>query len=194
MDTIRPVEMRSIGADLSEVPPQYRLDTDLQSRLAEIKSDRTMGVGEYHLVAPPGKLTCIGLGSCVGIAIFDMRVGIGGVAHAMLPKYDEGRDKKKASKYADSSIYIMVDELVELGCSKPSLRAKMAGGAQMFSFISNDSLNIGLRNAESAKETLKKERIPLIGEHVGGSKGRTTLFDPANGYYRIQMGPDVLEI
>ena len=194
MDSIRPLERATVDAGPAEEMVQRRVDTDLESRVDEIKRNATCGVGEYHLVAGPGKLTCIGLGSCVGIAIYDLRLGIGGMAHAMLPKYDEGRDKKNASKYADSSIFIMVDELVELGCSKVSLRAKMAGGAQMFSFITSDSLNIGQRNADVARETLKKERIPLVGEHCGGTKGRTTTFDPTNAQYKVQIGQESFEI
>lgn len=194
MESIRPMERTTIDAGPAEEMVQRKVDSDLDTKLGEIKRNATCGVGEYHLVSTPGKLTCIGLGSCVGIAIYDLRLGIGGMAHAMLPKYDEGRDKKNASKYADSSIYIMVDELIELGCSKVSLRAKMAGGAQMFSFITSDSLNIGQRNSEVARETLKKERIPLVGEHCGGSKGRTTTFDPSNASYRVQIGPDQYDI
>ncbi|OPY31804.1 MAG: Chemoreceptor glutamine deamidase CheD [Methanomassiliicoccales archaeon PtaU1.Bin124] len=194
MDSIRPLERATIDAGPAEEMTTRRVDSDLEGRVGEIKRDATCGVGEYHLVSAPGKLTCIGLGSCVGIAIYDLRLGIGGMAHAMLPKYDEGRDKKNASKYADSSIFIMVDELIELGCSKVSLRAKMAGGAQMFSFITSDSLNIGQRNADVARETLKKERIPLVGEHCGGSKGRTTVFDPSTAQYRVQIGPESFEI
>lgn len=194
MDSIRSLKPTRTDAKMVEAISERKPDIDLVKRLDEVRRERTVGVGEYHIVAPPGKLTCIGLGSCVGIAIYDLRIGIGGVAHAMLPKYDEGRDKKNASKYTDSAIYIMVDELVELGCSKVSLRAKMAGGAQMFSFIASDNLNIGQRNSDAARETLKKERIPLIGEHVGGSKGRTTIFDPTSGQYQIKIGSECFDI
>ncbi len=156
--------------------------------------DSVVGVGEYKVIRSPGRLTCIGLGSCVGIAIYDLRAGIGGVAHAMLPRYEEGRDKINASKYADSAIMIMVDELLEMGAQRCHLRAKMAGGAQMFSFISSDMLNIGLRNSESARATLKGENIPLLAEDVGGTRGRTITFGPGDGTYRIQKGNEVSTI
>jgi chemotaxis protein CheD len=159
-----------------------------------LEEDSVVGVGEYKVARTPGKLTCIGLGSCVGIAIYDLQAGIGGVAHAMLPRYEEGRDKINASKYADSAIMIMVDELLEMGVSRGHLRAKMAGGAQMFSFISSDTLNIGLRNSESARATLRGENIPLLAEDVGGTRGRTITFNPADGVYRIQKGNDLSRI
>ncbi|MDW5562867.1 MAG: hypothetical protein SA339_06530 [Methanomassiliicoccus sp.] len=155
-----------------------------------IDADSVVGVGEYKIARSPAKLMCIGLGSCVGIAIYDLQAQVGGVAHAMLPRYEEGRDKVNASKYADSAIMIMVDELLEMGASRGHLRAKMAGGAQMFSFITSDTLNIGLRNSETARATLKGENIPLLAEDVGGVRGRTITFNTTNGVYRIQKGND----
>lgn len=147
-----------------------------------------VGVAEHFTASPPNTFMCIGLGSCVGIAIYDPRQGLGGLAHAMLPRFDDGKDKTNASKYADSVIYVMVDELVDQGACRSNLRAKIAGGAQMFQFMSCDTLNIGLRNSEVAKETLSKEHIPLVAEDLGGNEGRTVRFDPSTGSYSIQRG------
>jgi chemotaxis protein CheD len=167
---------------------------DCIGRAHLIDEDCLVGVGEYKVVRSPAKLMCIGLGSCVGIAIFDLQAQVAGVAHAMLPRYEEGRDKINASKYADSAIMIMVDDLLSMGATRGHLRAKMAGGAQMFSFISSDTLNIGLRNSESARAALKGENIPLIAEDVGGTRGRTVTFSSENASYRIQMGNDTSSI
>jgi len=168
--------------------------SDVLGRAHLIDEDSVVGVGEYKVARGPSKLMCIGLGSCVGIAIFDLQAKVGGVAHAMLPRYEEGRDKINATKYADSAIMIMVDELLEMGASRGHLRAKMAGGAQMFSFISSDTLNIGLKNSESARATLRGENIPLLAEDVGGTRGRTITFNLENGVYRIQKGNDMSSI
>ena len=153
-----------------------------------------VGVGEYRTIGGPGQLACIGLGSCVGIAIYDLQAQVGGLAHAMLPRYEEGRDKVNAAKYADSSIMLMVDELAEMGAVRSRLRAKIAGGAHMFSFLSSDTLNIGQRNSEAARDTLKAEHIRLLGEDLGGTRGRTIAFSTADGSYRVQMGGDLFEI
>ena len=152
------------------------------------RNEIIVGVAEFYTVTAPQMLMCIGLGSCVGIAIYDLRAGIAGLAHAMLPRFDDGKDKQNAAKYADSVIYVMVDELIERGATKANLKAKIAGGAQMFQFLSSDTLNIGLRNSDVAKETLKKEHIQLVAEDVGGTKGRTVRFNPTDGSYSIQIG------
>jgi chemotaxis protein CheD len=159
-----------------------------------VGGDAVVGVGEFRVVAQPERLMCIGLGSCVGIAIYDLGAQIGGLIHAMLPRYEEGRDKTNASKYVDSSVMLMVDELLEMGATRPALRAKMVGGAQMFSFISSDTLNIGLRNSQVAREVLKKESIPLLAEDVGGTKGRTIVFSSSDGSVRISKGGENSQI
>ncbi len=174
--------------------PARKVDDAMACKPHIVDGDAVVGVGEYKVIHHPERLMCIGLGSCVGIAIYDLQAHVGGLIHAMLPKYEEGRDKVNASKYADSATMLMVDELVERGASKSSLRAKMAGGAQMFSFISSDALNIGLRNSQVARETLKKENIPLLAEDVGGTKGRTVVFNSVDGSMRIQKAGEVSQI
>lgn len=171
-----------------------KVDGEAANKPHYVDGDAVVGVGEYKTIQNPERLVCIGLGSCVGIAIYDMSAKVGGLIHAMLPKYEEGRDKVNASKYADTATILMVDELVEMGATKSCLRAKMAGGAQMFSFISSDTLNIGLRNSQVARETLKKENIPLLAEDVGGTKGRTIVFNSVDGSVRIQKGGEVSQI
>ncbi len=101
-----------------------------------------VGVGTYYVANNPTKLTCHGLGSCVAIALHDPTLHIGALAHAMLPKYSEGRDKTNPGKYVDTSIYLMVDELLERGTKKHSIKAKLVGGAQMFSFINPGVLDV----------------------------------------------------
>jgi chemotaxis protein CheD len=180
------------GRNGLEVEPRAVAPIPIQPR--NIDEAIIVGVGEYRTINGPGKLACIGLGSCVAIAIYDIQSKIGGLAHAMLPRYAEGRDKVNAEKYADSAIMLMVDDLIEMGAVKSRLRAKIAGGAHMFSFLSSGTLNIGERNCKAAKETLKGEKIRLVGEHLGGTRGRTVIFNTADGSYRIQMGKDILEI
>jgi chemotaxis protein CheD len=72
--------------------------------------------------------------------------------------------------------------MVIFGAVKSRITAKIAGGAKMFEILGNNSLgNIGLRNAESVKQVLKSEGIPIINEDVGGNYARTLLFDCSNG-------------
>jgi chemotaxis protein CheD len=109
----------------------------------------------------------------------------------MLPRYEEGRDKVNAGKYVDTAIYLMVDELLEMGGKKHAFTAKIVGGSQMFNFVVTDTLDIGSRNIEAAIATLKKEGIPIIAEDVGGHVGRTIHFDLRIGKILIQTSGKV---
>lgn len=143
-------------------------------------------VSSYHIAGNPTKLMCLGLGSCLGIALYEPKARLGGLAHAMLPKFKEGRNKTNLAKYVDTSIYLMVDDIIERGGKKNNLSAKLVGGSRMFLTMCEDTLDIGKRNINSAHETLKKEKIKIRAEEVGGTCGRTISFDLTTGKIQIR--------
>lgn len=154
-----------------------------------------IGVSSYYVCRNPMRLTCIGLGSCMAIVLYDPKKNLGALAHAMLPSYQDGIDKTNPAKYVNTSIYLMVDELCKLGSSRKNIKAKLVGGAQMFSFMGPNTFDVGRRNIESAKYTLESEGIPIIAEDVGGKKGRTISFDIRTGCVHIRKsGANTLEI
>lgn len=135
-----------------------------------------VGIGEAR-VANSGVLKTIGLGSCVGIAIYDVRKRIGALAHAMLPK----SNGSKTAKFVDSAVEIMIEQLSELGCESRNMIAKIAGGAQVFKHLTLENLKIGDRNIDAVREVLKLHRIRIVSEDVGGSLGRTIYFYLSDG-------------
>jgi chemotaxis protein CheD len=65
--------------------------------------------------------------------------------------------------------------------------AKIAGGAQMFSFYSaNDIMKIGERNAEAVKNALQQFKIKLLAEDTGGNYGRTIEFCTRDGQLYVR--------
>ncbi|MFH1767840.1 MAG: hypothetical protein ABH858_01590 [Candidatus Omnitrophota bacterium] len=75
----------------------------------------------------------------------------------------------------------------ERGCLASLIRAKLFGGAHMFSAISVDSpLNIGAKNVEKSKEVLAACKIKIVAEETGGSYGRTIEFNLADGKVRVK--------
>ena len=119
----------------------------------------------------------IGLGSCIGLTLYDPNLKIGAMVHIMLP--ESGGRTDRPGKYADTAIPLLVKELDALGCKNRSLVAKMAGGACMFEYF-GANLNIGERNAEKVRILLKENHIQLAAEDVGGKVGRSVTFLPAN--------------
>lgn len=136
-----------------------------------------VGISEYKISSAPDILMTLGLGSCVGIAIYDKISKMGGLSHIMLPDSTVFRSDIKPEKFADLAIPRMVNEIT-MGKTHFELIAKIAGGASMFSFLDLNMHNdIGTRNVIAAKAILNKLGIPIIASHTGGNIGRTMIVD-----------------
>jgi chemotaxis protein CheD len=133
-----------------------------------------IGIGEYAVSR--SHMSTIGLGSCVGVMLYDRERAIGALAHVMLP--DSGGKTDRPGKYADTAVEILIVEMKRKGCNINGLTAKIAGGSAMFKSFSG-TLNVGERNVEVIKRLLKKNNIPIKAEDVAGSVGRSIYFYPA---------------
>lgn len=146
----------------------------------------TVGMADFKTATAPERLLTAGLGSCIGICIHDPNLKVGGLAHIMLPTAN-GSLGGNPAKYADTAMDLLLKAVLDMGASKFRLRAKIAGGAQMFSFPGKPPvLKIGDRNAEAVEQQLKKNGIPLLVADVGGSFGRTIHFDVGSGELHIR--------
>jgi chemotaxis protein CheD len=144
-----------------------------------MKKEIKVRIAEYKVTKGPNRLITMGLGSCVGIGIYDQYVtSFGGLAHIMLPDSRQFKKQSKLEKFADLAIPQMVQDLFALGIRKKHMVAKIAGGASMFQY-SDKSLNldIGSRNIKAVREVLIDLGIPIIAEDVGGNSGRTMILD-----------------
>ncbi|MDX9871950.1 MAG: chemotaxis protein CheD [Clostridia bacterium] len=136
-----------------------------------------VGMAELRTALYPQNLTTIGLGSCVGVCLLDPVAKVGGMVHVMLPDSTQSRQSSNKAKYADTGIPQLIEEMQKQGARKSRLIAKIAGGAQMFSYSQkNEILRIGDRNIEAVKRILNNEGIRISAEDVGGTYGRTIVF------------------
>ncbi len=144
---------------------------------------QSVGIGEYRVVKSPAVLVSLGLGSCVGVALYDPERKIGGLAHIMLPSSNGAGKITNPGKYADRAIRLMLEEMLSYGASRSRIVAKIAGGATMFKNCKN---SIGERNVESVREILKKEGIKIVGEDTGKNYGRSIEFDVETGLLHVR--------
>lgn len=125
------------------------------------------------------------VGSCVVLCLYDPYSKIGGMAHIMLPQSDnskKSRDHLSPAKYADQAIENLLRMAMIKGAKMVRIRAKIAGGANMFSHEQGGSLfNIGERNVLSVKSFLKERGIPLLSEDTGMNYGRNVQLDVKSG-------------
>lgn len=142
-----------------------------------------IGIGEYRVGSL--RMASIGLGSCIGLTLYDPELKIGAMVHIMLPESSGRTDRP--GKYADTAIPLIISELAALGSKKRSLVAKMSGGATMFEAFSA-SMNIGQRNTEKVKALLAEHNIRLAAEETGGKMGRSVYFFPQeNGRVTVRL-------
>ena len=155
-----------------------------------------VGMADLNICKPPDAITTLGLGSCVGIVLYDPVTKVSGMAHVMLPDSTQIKNNSNIAKFADTAIDKLIDDMIRSGASKSRLVSKIAGGAQMFSFGSqNDLMRIGERNIAASKQKLSKLGIRILAEETGANYGRTIEFYPETGKLLIKsIGRESKEI
>ena len=146
-----------------------------------------VAMADYKIAKAPDSLTTLGLGSCIGLTLYDPVTKIGGMVHYMLPDSTKLRNNTNIAKFGDTGIRALYDDMIKAGANPRRLVSKIAGGARMFE-ISNDSPigNGGDRNTEMAKQMLRQLNIPLKAEDTGLNYGRTVILDCETGNYTIK--------
>ncbi|MFA4889106.1 MAG: chemotaxis protein CheD [Candidatus Omnitrophota bacterium] len=135
-------------------------------------------------------LTTHAVGSCAVIALYDPKLKIAGMIHAMLPlsvvriPSSVTEYGSTDAKYVDTAIDLALEKMRSLGAQSFDIEAKLVGGANMFGLSSSD---IGRENVLSAKKKLKEAGIKLIGESIGGSVGRSVEFSVATGIVTVKI-------
>ena len=99
-----------------------------------------VGMADYKVGAAPATLISYGLGSCIGLSLYDPKEKVGGLLHYMLPDSKQARPSDTPAKFIDTGFPLMLADVLKLGGVKSRLVAKIAGGAQMFAFSNSTSV------------------------------------------------------
>jgi chemotaxis protein CheD len=130
--------------------------------------------GELYISDIPTMVSTI-LGSCIAMTIFNKRLKIGGICHAMLPRSPYSKEHS-VFRYADSSIFYMINKFETIGIRKDEMEIKLLGGADVIDRINEDTASIGQKNIDIAREIIKNENLQIIVSDVGGRMGRKVHF------------------
>ena len=155
-----------------------------------------VGMADLSIAQEPDILTTLGLGSCVGIALYDASLKLGGLAHIMLPDSTQIKNNSNKAKFADTAIELLLEQMISKGARKNRIVAKIAGGAHMFDFKNmDDMMRIGTRNVVAVTQILKEIHIPIIAQDTGDNYGRTIELHTLTGMLRVKtIGHGVREI
>ncbi|MBT9173539.1 MAG: Chemoreceptor glutamine deamidase CheD [Syntrophomonadaceae bacterium] len=129
-------------------------------------------IADYAVKKEEGMLITVGLGSCVGVALYDSFAKVAGLAHILLSDSALFKTPSNPAKFADTAIPLLLEQMISVGAKPIRLKAKIAGGSQLFSF-ERSMTSVGEKNICAVRNVLAVLRIPITGEEVGGSVGRT---------------------
>ncbi len=142
-------------------------------------------IADLAAIRNDGMLITIGLGSCVGVGLYDPEHKIAGLAHVLLNDSKKHRFRSSANhfnpaKFADTAIPELIQTMKKLGYRGNSLVAHLAGGGKLFDFQFKGA-GIGQKNLEAVRAKLRELEIAVLSEDTGGSYGRTMKIYAATG-------------
>ncbi len=147
----------------------------------------TIGIAEQKLAQAPDRLSTLGLGSCVGLVLYDPVGKTAGMVHIMLPTAPKNTPIANPFKFADTAIPEMIRMMTQAGALRGRLAAKLAGGAHMFNTMYNtDVMNVGDRNVQMCKKLLGELGIVIAAEETGGTCGRSIEFCCETGLLQVR--------
>lgn len=146
-----------------------------------------VGMADLNVGKAPDSLTTLGLGSCIGLTLYDPVAKVGGLVHYMLPDSTKLKNNTNIAKFGDTGIRELLKQVLAKGANQRRLVAKIAGGACMFEMSGLSSVGrVGERNEEEAKLILKELNIPLVAQDTGLNYGRTVVLDCETGDFTIK--------
>ena len=166
------------------------------ARAMPMRESVVIGMGELRVSrSPQVVLSCIGLGSCIAVCMYDGTTGVGGLVHVVLPKHD-GRSDHDRAKYADTAVPLLLGEIIAQGGSRSRTTARIAGGSQMTLAPGlNATFRTGEKNLAEVLAALQREGMRLAGSDTGGSRGRTVRMYLDTGRVTVKtIGGDEREI
>ncbi|MBX3112511.1 MAG: chemotaxis protein CheD [Fimbriimonadaceae bacterium] len=147
-----------------------------------------VGMGDIHVAKGDAAYNCLGLGSCIGLVLYDPTTQVSGMIHVMLPASFPGRPADKIGKFADTGVPEMVRQMTALGAVPSRMVAAYAGGAQVFKFGTpgDSKLDVGARNVEAVAALVKKNGFKVLATDTGGSNGRTVVVTIQDGLVKVR--------
>jgi len=109
------------------------------------------------------------LGTCVGLALYCKKTGIGGIIHLLLPEPVSRASVNQPEKYASTGVPPFMESLLAKGAQQEALIASLAGGALVGPISELDLyLDIGGRTADVVRTLLMARDIELVQSETGG--------------------------
>jgi len=156
-------------------------------------ADHIVGISDLKVSSSVDDvLITYALGSCIGIAVYDPYVKVGGLLHFMLP--DSSLDLNKAREcpamFADTGIPLLFKSCYQLGAEKRHLVVKVAGGASILDDA--NYFRIGQKNITAFRRIFWKNNVLIDSEDTGMNHNRTIRLRIADGTAMVKGANNVM--
>lgn len=148
-----------------------------------------VGISDLAVSSDPrDSLVTHALGSCVGVAVHDPTLRVGGLLHFMLPSSEPMRERARTqpAMFGDTGVRALLAAMAAHGCQRHNVVIHLAGGG----CLHNDPMRIGERNQEAARKALSMFQLRVSWADLGGSKPRTMWLDVGTGQVRVRSPGD----
>lgn len=151
-----------------------------------------VGIAQFRVGQAPMRMITMALGSCIGIVLYDAKARVGGLAHVMHPHRERVKNNSNRAKFVDTAVDLMISRMENNGAKRENMIAKIFGGAKMFRHITGAQgiIQIGDSNIIATRTELAARNIPVAVERVGGTVGRTVMFDLSDGEVTVRDSHD----
>jgi chemotaxis protein CheD len=145
-------------------------------------SDLIVGISDIKVSNNAGDvIVTYALGSCIGIAVYDPVVKVGGLLHYMLPDsaLDHNKARENPEMFADTGIPTLFKTCYKLGADKKRMIVKAAGGASILD--DTNFFRIGQKNIMAMRKIFWKNNVLVDAEDTGLNYNRTVRLEMATG-------------
>lgn len=152
--------------------------------------------GEISIIERPAIITTI-LGSCIAVTLFNKRLGMAAISHALLPHCKRHVYKNyagdllnedcakcpEAYRYVDCSVSMMIEAFSRSGIAASETQVQLFGGAKMIASPKQSAgiKPVGLQNLIAAKKVIADHGLTIHCCDVGGTAGRKISFNTKTG-------------
>lgn len=136
----------------------------------------------------PDRLSIGGLGSCVGVALYDPVARVGGLAHVLVPAGAKGLTGRWPAASPERAIAGLLEAVAGAGGKPGRCVAKLAGGGQAFEGLTGGgrARPVGPQTAAAVRAELERLGIPLVAEALSPEAGRSMELDLASGAVTVR--------
>lgn len=158
---------------------------------------KNVKIGELVMTTKPRELAIRGLGSSLGVIVFDDKTTHFAVAHPALPDYASYKneeylaDSSMPARFVDLTVRLISRKFKKLGIPPSKLSAKIVGGCTL---PHEKDSRLGKDNLLVARKTFREEEIRVESEFCGGSEGISIQAIEADGSLKIRKSRTTVTI